>query len=134
MPNYLYKRRGGPLVKWTGSAPPQSRAADAVALGCSDCHGSCNCRSKIPTTGPEIVNPLSNYIAVGDDKNIVDKASDVIHSRAGSTVIAAAGAFHGYRRTQSVLWALAWFGAGYTFPVITSAIAAAQGFGKKKGS
>jgi hypothetical protein len=130
MPNYLYKRRGGPLVKWTGVAPPQARAADAVALG--DCQ--CSDKNKIPNTGPEIVNPLSNYVAVsGDDKSIVTQASDAIYSSTGRKVIAAASAFHGYRRNQSVLWSLVWFGLGYASPLITPVVAVAQGFGKKKG-
>lgn len=45
----------------------------------------------------------------------------------------AAGAFHGYRRNQSVGWAIGWALAGGFFPLITTGIALAQGFGKKKG-
>lgn len=49
-----------------------------------------------------------------------------------STASMAASAYHGYRRNQSVGWALAWGAAGALFPVITPVIAVAQGFGKRK--
>lgn len=38
--------------------------------------------------------------------------------------------FHGYRRNQSVPWAVGWGIMGAVFPVITPAIAFAQGFGE----
>ena len=40
------------------------------------------------------------------------------------------GAFHGYRRTGSVGWAIAWAILGGLFPIITLPIAYAQGFAK----
>jgi hypothetical protein len=40
------------------------------------------------------------------------------------------GAFHGYRRNNSVAWAVGWAILGGMFPVIVPAIAFAQGFGK----
>lgn len=49
-----------------------------------------------------------------------------------STVSMAASAYHGYKRNQSVGWALAWGLMGALFPVITPVIAVAQGFGKRK--
>lgn len=48
-----------------------------------------------------------------------------------SMASAGASAFHGYRRNQSVGWAVAWGAAGAVFPVITPAIAVAQGFGER---
>ena len=45
---------------------------------------------------------------------------------------ASASAYHGYRRNQSIGWALWWFVAGSIFPVVTPVVAVAQGFGKKK--
>jgi hypothetical protein len=42
------------------------------------------------------------------------------------------GAYHGYKRTNSVAWALGWGLAGGMFPLITGVIAYAQGFGKRK--
>ena len=44
----------------------------------------------------------------------------------------AASAFHGYKRNQSVGWAVWWGLMGSFFPVITPTIALAQGFGKEK--
>lgn len=42
----------------------------------------------------------------------------------------AAGAYHGYKRNNSVGWAIWWAIMGGIAPVITPAIAVAQGFGK----
>lgn len=44
----------------------------------------------------------------------------------------ALGAFHGYRRTRSVGWAVGWAFLGGFSPVITTAVALAQGFGEPK--
>jgi len=49
-----------------------------------------------------------------------------------SAASAAAGAFHGYRRNQSIAWALVWAVLGGMFPVVVPAIALAQGFGKPR--
>jgi len=49
-----------------------------------------------------------------------------------STASAAASAYHGYKRNKSVGWAIWWFLMGGLFPVITPAIAYAQGFGKER--
>lgn len=48
------------------------------------------------------------------------------------TVSMAASAYHGYKRNQSVGWALVWGFFGAIAPVITPTIAVAQGFGKRK--
>lgn len=49
-------------------------------------------------------------------------------------VSAAASGYHGYRRNNSIPWALVWFTLGGIFPIVTPVIAAAQGFGKRKAS
>jgi hypothetical protein len=41
-------------------------------------------------------------------------------------------AYHGYKRNDSVGWALGWGFLGGLFPVVTPAIALAQGLGKRK--
>lgn len=139
MPNWIYKRRGGPLVKWTGPAPLQARAAEAVALGCAgSCGGGCGCKStdaiRVPRPGsPEILSGMGNYIAVSGATSAIEKIDDAVHTGAGRTVAMAANAFHGYRRNGSIAWALAWAALGYAAPVITTVIATAQGFGHKKG-
>jgi len=48
------------------------------------------------------------------------------------TASMAASAYHGYKRNQSVGWALVWALLGGLAPVITPTIAVAQGFGKRK--
>jgi hypothetical protein len=45
----------------------------------------------------------------------------------------AAGAYHGYKRNQSVPWAIAWFAGSAVFPVLAVPIMVAQGFAKQKG-
>ena len=42
----------------------------------------------------------------------------------------AASAYHGYARNRSILWAGVWGLLGYAFPIITPAVAVAQGFGE----
>ncbi len=49
-----------------------------------------------------------------------------------STVSGAVSGYHGYKRNDSVGWALVWFALGSFFPVITPVIAVAQGYGKRK--
>lgn len=44
----------------------------------------------------------------------------------------AAGAYHGYKRNNSIGWALVWSFMGGLLPVITLSVAAAQGFGKRE--
>lgn len=41
-------------------------------------------------------------------------------------------AYHGYKRNDSVGWAIGWAFLGGLFPILTPAVALAQGFGKKK--
>lgn len=55
---------------------------------------------------------------------------------AASAVSAGIGAYHGYKRNQSVGWALWWAFAGGAAPIVVPAIAVAQGFGKpaRKGT
>lgn len=45
---------------------------------------------------------------------------------------AAMGAYHGYKRNDSVGWAIGWALLGSVFPVITIPVSLAQGFGKRK--
>jgi hypothetical protein len=49
-----------------------------------------------------------------------------------ATASAAASAYHGYKRNDSIGWGIWWFFMGGLFPVITPVIAVAQGFGKEK--
>lgn len=49
------------------------------------------------------------------------------------TISAALSAVHGYRRDNSIGSALGWGFMGLIFPIITPAVALAQGFGKRRG-
>lgn len=50
-----------------------------------------------------------------------------------SVASAAVSTYHGYKRNDgSIGWALAWGFLGTIFPVVTPAIAFAQGLGKRK--
>ena len=44
----------------------------------------------------------------------------------------ALGAYHGYKRTESLGWALGWALLGGMFPFITIPVALAQGFGRRE--
>jgi hypothetical protein len=50
-----------------------------------------------------------------------------------STVSMAASVYHGYKRNNSVGWALWWGLMGALFPIITPVIAFAEGYGKRAG-
>jgi len=47
-----------------------------------------------------------------------------------SSVSSGVSAYHGYKRNNSVGWAIGWGVLGFLFPIITPAIALAQGYGK----
>jgi hypothetical protein len=51
-----------------------------------------------------------------------------------SVLSTALSAYHGYKRNDSVGWAIVWGLLGGAFPVITPTIAYAQGFGERKES
>lgn len=91
---YAYQRGGGPLVTWGASAPQQSRAADAAALGslggstlseptlllpapgapepilsglsgCS-CHGSCGCGGSASAALSDIADSVpGGFVTLG---------------------------------------------------------------------
>ncbi len=44
-----------------------------------------------------------------------------------------AGAYHGYKRNNSIGWAIGWALLAGFFPIITVPVSLAQGFGKRKG-
>lgn len=48
------------------------------------------------------------------------------------TAATGACAYHGYRRNDSVGWAIGWALLGGVFPVIAVPVALAQGFGRPK--
>lgn len=74
--------------------------------------------------------PVYNYGPQGVGQTETTKTVFQLLPVAGS----AASAYHGYRRNNSVGWAVAWGMLGFIFPIITPAIAFAQGFGERKKS
>lgn len=74
---------------------------------------------------------LHDYVEVG---TTTDDVIDAVFSRPARVGGAAAGAYHGYRRTGSIGFALFYAGVGYINPPIGGAIMVAQGFGKGKGT
>ncbi len=131
--NFVYTRRGGPILSWANGIPPrQSQAADARSLGALG-------NTVLPMPGaPEHIatGPGSNYVAIGDDKPPLNigtlmpqgSTADRMMQIAGM----GAGAYHGYKRTKSVAWAIGWGVLMSIFPVPVGAVAVAQGFGKPK--
>lgn len=84
-------------------------------------------------------------IAQGVDIDTVSHALHFVSSTGGdggmsyltgalTLAAAGAGAYHGFRRNQSVGWAVGWFAMGLIFPIFTSALALGEGFGKRKGA
>lgn len=45
---------------------------------------------------------------------------------------AATGAYHGYKRNNSIGWAIGWFLLGGLFPIVTIPVSLAQGYGKPR--
>lgn len=52
--------------------------------------------------------------------------------KAARMVSGAACTYHGYKRNESIGWALWWSFAGALFPLFTPIVAVAQGFGERK--
>lgn len=72
--------------------------------------------------------PYNQNVSVSGYNENVQNISLILS--AFSIVGLAAGAYHGYKRNDSVGWAIWWGFCGSVVPVFTVAVAAAQGFGK----
>lgn len=70
--------------------------------------------------------------AVAKPASASSAVRDLVDSDAVKTAAGAAMVYHGYRRTGSIVWALIYGLAGRQYPVVTTAIATAQGFGERK--
>ena len=78
------------------------------------------------------------FVIQSDGSRLIAAPLPFLKSRNGkmawkvaSTVSSAASVYHGYKRNESIGWALLWGAMGATFPIVTPVIAIAQGFGKK---
>ena len=74
-------------------------------------------------------SPDELELRVGDgaNKNGVSEAYQLF-----ATAGVALGAYHGYKRNNSIGWAVGWALLGGLFPFITIPISFAQGFGERK--
>lgn len=77
------------------------------------------------------VIPQTNYVP-GQPKAAMGALEASPARMAIGTLGAAAGAYHGYKRNNSIGWAIGWSLLGAVFPIITVPVSLAQGFGKKK--
>lgn len=69
------------------------------------------------------------------EQTVADMAEDVgAVARVLGLAGTALGAYHGYKRNDSVGWAIVWGLLGGAVPFITIPVAFAQGFGKPAGS
>jgi hypothetical protein len=150
--NFVYTRRGGPLVKWDGrTAPSQTRAGETRSLGSFD--------YDIPRPGaPEVVggyeSPAPGAAVIHFGGYMPEGAARGYGQRfLGADAPAApapaqfnlglirkaavlASAYHGVKRNHgSVWWGLLWALGAYVAPVYgvsAIGIAVAQGFGQPK--
>jgi hypothetical protein len=77
-------------------------------------------------TRPFVQNPYATapYAGLGETSTVSQLFPLV------SAASAFASAYHGYKRHESIGWAVAWGLLGGLFPVITPAVALAQGYGQ----
>lgn len=66
-----------------------------------------------------------------EEKGVVGEVLSAVY-KVGATVSGPACAYHGYKRNQSIGWALWWGFAGSVFFPIAPVIAFAQGFGQPR--
>lgn len=91
------------------------------------------------------MNPLERQLMIAREANALDRRAAGLRGlgqpgdppTAGmyvwsvvATASMAASAYHGYKRNNSVGWAVVWGAMGAIFPVITPVIAVAEGYAK----
>ena len=143
---FAYKRRGGPLLDWSGPTPPSpTRAGETRSLG----------ELNLPRPGaPEVVSGyespepnaatihLGGFIPEGAVRSYGQQmiGADPAPAKFDMGIVrkasALASAYHGAKRNNgSVLWGLLWGFAGYIAPfygLLVPAIGVAQGFAQAK--
>lgn len=91
--------------------------------------------SYAPYLGPVALARPSRVAALAEARPRLSAAEDlglgVVVPGIIEVASIAASAYHGYKRNNSTGWAIWWGLMGGLFPIITPAIAVAQGFGKR---
>lgn len=85
---------------------------------------------RIPRLGDDVDHQYVQAVPLNDDAP--QTLDTFVHSDTVKTASAVALTYHGYRRTGSLLWALAYGVAGRLIPTVAVPVAVAQGFGKKR--
>lgn len=77
---------------------------------------------------------VTSAMAIGEDTSLeaATRAFAQESMKPWRLAVTGAMAYHGYRRNRSVGWAFGWAIFGNMFPIISSAVALAQGFGQRK--
>lgn len=70
---------------------------------------------------------LDGFVVIAEPYQTMVKIYSVFGLAAAAT-----GAYHGYRRNESVGWAVGWFLLGSIFPFVSVPVMLAQGFGKRR--
>lgn len=83
-----------------------------------------------PRTGQYIWNPPRSAMQPGLGSPEAAAVASGLYA-ALSVAGTVTGAYHGYRRNDSIGWAVAWGLLGGLFPYITIPISVAQGYGKR---
>lgn len=121
-----------PRPRTTG-AYPQNLLRPSMA-GCTDCTSQSYAQTIDPDTRRNFAGVASmiGMHGMGRLSGIEDISPGLRTAMyVLSALSAGASAFHGYRRNRgSIGWALGWGFLGGLFPIVTPAIAFAQGFGK----
>jgi hypothetical protein len=127
-----YGRGGYPPLSFNYRHPPRTSPRQPqnllrpTAKGCTDCGPQPMGLGSVGVTGLSGLKAVGDAYAEGRIPTGVWIGYSVL-----ATVSAAACGYHGYKRNNSIGWAVVWFLFGGWFPVITPVVAVAQGFGTK---
>lgn len=109
---------------------PGSACCNSCKSAPSSLSGTRDWRSGRPIKSSDV-----RYVATGEDaapKTWTQQILGEAGAKLFSLTTGAAGAYHGYKRTGSAGWAVAYAALGLFFPIIVAPVMVAQGFGKRK--
>ncbi len=79
-----------------------------------------------------IVNPLLRPVLAKPTVGQISSEQKITFWQIATAASIGLSAYHGYKRNDSLGWGIAWGLLGGLFPIITPAIAVAEGFGVRK--